>query len=283
MHTTDFQYIQSSQKSHIFLAHYSPKNCQVSPDKAKAIILVPPFAEEMNRSKRMYVLCARLLANAGFHVISFDYSGTGDSSDEWGEFEYQDWVNDLIDVYHYTKKIAVDVNFIALRFGVFVLADAIVGKHVTASKCILWDPIETGEILTRQLVRMKIASTLTDASRKITTKDVMEDMRNTGFLESAGYRITYSMFEEIATKKLANEISQILEQVSVHWMMLGKFREGESKWLANSFKESDLKPNTKRSLLTMHPVNDVKFWMQQEVTISPKLLQQTNKVFATGE
>tara|TARA_B110000240_G_C13425650_1_gene421472 strand:+ start:552 stop:725 length:174 start_codon:yes stop_codon:yes gene_type:complete len=50
------------------------------------VIFVPPFAEEMNRSKRMYVLCARLLADAGIKSICFDFAGTGDSSGEWSDF-----------------------------------------------------------------------------------------------------------------------------------------------------------------------------------------------------
>tara|TARA_B110000238_G_C16067394_1_gene413366 strand:- start:879 stop:1052 length:174 start_codon:yes stop_codon:yes gene_type:complete len=50
------------------------------------VIFVPPFAEEMNRSKRMYVLFARLLADAGIKSICFDFAGTGDSSGEWSDF-----------------------------------------------------------------------------------------------------------------------------------------------------------------------------------------------------
>lgn len=278
MYTTEYQYIQASQKSQIFLAHYLPAGHKARPDKAKAIILVPPFAEEMNRSKRMYVLCARLLANAGLHVICFDYSGTGDSSGEWGEFSYQDWVNDLKTVYDYALKTTSDVDFIALRFGALLLTDAILGKFVSANKCIFWDPLESGEVLTRQLVRIKIAAAMADNSKKITSQEVMQSMYDIGHLESGGYHITQSMFDEISTKKLADNISKLLTVASVHWMASGKFKAGENKWLANSFKSDDLDSDLAKRSLSMHPVNDVKFWMQQEVTISPKLLQLTKQV-----
>ena len=281
MHTTEFQYIKTTQNSHIFLAHYLPVGKQADPEKNRAVVLVPPFAEEMNRSKRMYVLCARLLADSGIHAICFDYSGTGDSSGKWGDFEYQDWVGDVSDVYTYSTKHASEVNFIALRFGALVLADAILQSEITAKKCLLWDPVEKGDALTRPLVRMKIAAAMADNSKKITTQEVMDAMSNTGYIESAGYHITHSMFDEVNGKKLSDNISSIMEAMDVHWMTSGKFKQTENQWLANSLQQSDLELS-KLNNLHMHAVNDVKFWMQQEVTISPQLLKLTREVFVGG-
>lgn len=86
MHTTDFQYLPSSLHSQIFIAHYAPLEQSEAMGVSHTVIFVPPFAEEMNRSKRMYVLCARLLADAGIKSICFDFAGTGDSSGEWSDF-----------------------------------------------------------------------------------------------------------------------------------------------------------------------------------------------------
>ena len=282
MHTTEYQYIQTNHRSHLFLAHYSPVNPSSGSNQAQAIILVPPFAEEMNRAKRMYVLCARMLANSGYHVFFFDHSGTGDSSGEWGDFTYQDWLSDLTTIWQFANNIASDVSFIALRFGALLLADALANQQLVAEKCIFWDPIENGEILTRQLVRMKIAAAMADDAKKITSKEVMQAMQEKGFLESAGYHITHDMYEQINTKKLANDIASLIEKVDLHWMMLGKFKPGENKWLPNSVKPADIESLATDNAITMHPVNDVKFWMQQEVTISPRLLQVTHQVFARG-
>lgn len=146
------------------------------------------------------MLCARLLANSGMHVICFDYSGTGDSSGEWGQFSCSDWVNDLKTVYQYASDITAKVSFIALRFGCLILADTILKERLHANKCIFWDPVESGESLTRQLIRMKIAATMADAAKKISSQEVTQSMQSEGFLESAGYRITSSMFEEISKK-----------------------------------------------------------------------------------
>lgn len=278
MHTTEFQYIQSNQNSKIFLAHYLPVNQRAGTNKTSAVILVPPFAEEMNRSKRMYVLCARMLANSGMHAICFDFSGTGDSTGGWGDFTYKDWVNDLSDVYQYTSSYADEINFIALRFGALVLMDMILDDQLRLKKCLLWDPIESGQVLTRQFVRMKIAAAMADTSKKITTQQVLQEMSDDGYLESSGYHITRSMFDDINTKNVANVINDVLKQVNIDWMTTGKFKQAQNKWLANSFKQSDIQSDN----INMHAVNDVKFWMQQEVTISPQLLKLTREVLING-
>lgn len=283
MHTTEYQYLQTNHSSQIFLAHYLPLDQTV--DKAgrgtSAVVLVPPFAEELNRSKRMYILCARLLANSGIHAICFDYSGTGDSSGEWGEFCYSDWVNDLHEVYRYAGKYTFDISFIALRFGALVLMDAMLEHQMTAGKSLFWDPLENGDLLTRQLVRMKIAAAMSDNAKKITNKEVIESIENNGFLESAGYHLPQSMLDDINTKKISSNIDSILNVTDVHWMTSAKPGSNEKLWLANTFKDEQLNSN-QLSNLHMHAIGDVKFWMQQEVTIAPKMLRRTHEVIAHG-
>lgn len=277
MHTTEFQYIKSSHNSHIFLAHYLPLDDPSDQESRQVLVLVPPFAEELNRSKRMYVLCARQLANAGMHVICFDYSGTGDSSGEWGDFSYYDWVSDLLDVYQFSLTIASQVNFIALRFGALVLTDAILDKHISTRKCLFWDPLEAGDVLIRQLVRMKIAAAMTDNAKKITTQDVMHGMSEHGYLESAGYLINQTMFDQINSKKLAPLMPRLLDNVNVHWITSAKPSSSGNTWVANTFKQDSLTSHQMANL-EMLAVGDVKFWMQQEVTIAPKLLQHTHRL-----
>jgi hypothetical protein len=43
------------------------------------LLFIPPFAEELNRSRHMVVKTARALAAAGWGVLLLDLFGTGDS------------------------------------------------------------------------------------------------------------------------------------------------------------------------------------------------------------
>ncbi len=136
MHTTEFQYLSSSQNSQLFLAHYAPLEPSEAVEDLQTVIFVPPFAEEMNRSKRMYVLCARLLADAGIHSICFDFAGTGDSSGELGDFDYSDWENNLIDVCQLAKKFTSKVSIITLRDGALISLKLIKQAEIQINKCV---------------------------------------------------------------------------------------------------------------------------------------------------
>jgi len=57
------------------------------PDAAgdQAILVVPPFAEELNKSRRMLALQGKSLARAGRGLLAVDLHGTGDSAGEFIE------------------------------------------------------------------------------------------------------------------------------------------------------------------------------------------------------
>ena len=279
MHSTEFEYLQTNHHSQILLAHYIPSQPIVTAKGGHgAVILVPPFAEEMNRSRRMYVLCARLLANNGIHAVIFDFSGTGDSSGEWGQFCYSDWMGDIKHVYTHCSSFADNVSFIALRFGALILSDVVSQSDIDVDRCIFWDPIENGEILIRQLIRIKIAAAMADESKKLTTKEILDDIESMGYLESGGYKISKSLIDDINSKRLSDLIESVLDNIELDWMQLGKHSETKKQWLPNSIFEKNLSQDQCNKIV-MHPVNDVKFWMQQEVTIAPELLRETQRVF----
>ena len=279
MHSTEFQYIKTSHNSQIFLAHYIPSQSVISANEShRAVIFVPPFAEEMNRSKRMYVLCARLLADSGIHAYCFDYSGTGDSSGEWGEFSYADWIQDIHHVCNHCSTFCDRIGFVALRFGALILSDAIEQFRLNIDRCVFWDPIEAGEGLVRQLIRIKIAAAMSGESKKLSTKEILEDIQANGFLESGGYHISKTLIDDINSKKLSSLLESVLGQSEIEWMQLGKNSQLNSKWLLNTIAEENLAHGLRKNLF-MHRVNDVKFWMQQEVTIAPELLRATRRVF----
>src|SRR5437763_1590993 len=56
---------------------------------------VHPFAEEMNRSRRMAALQARALSALGYGVLQIDLYGCGDSSGDFGDAHWDLWKQDL--------------------------------------------------------------------------------------------------------------------------------------------------------------------------------------------
>src|ERR1700750_2791898 len=61
-----------------------------------AMVYVHPFAEEMNKSRRMAALQARAFARAGHAVLQIDLLGCGDSSGDSGDATWEAWVDDVV-------------------------------------------------------------------------------------------------------------------------------------------------------------------------------------------
>ena len=105
------------------------------------VFIVPPFAEEMNRARRMFNLQARLLASHGYRVIMPDLYGTGDSAGDFADARWDIWQSDIASVIE-----AMDVDrqkpvwVLALRLGAFLAMDALSNNVITAEKLILWSP-----------------------------------------------------------------------------------------------------------------------------------------------
>ena len=61
---------------HLLGAFHLPQRLQ---PRRTAVLLCNPFGEEASRAHRTYRVLATQLERAGFPVLRFDYSGTGDS------------------------------------------------------------------------------------------------------------------------------------------------------------------------------------------------------------
>ena len=59
------------------------------------MLVLPPFAEELNKSRRMLSLAARALQSAGIEVLLIDLYGTGDSGGDFGDATLAIWRDDL--------------------------------------------------------------------------------------------------------------------------------------------------------------------------------------------
>jgi hypothetical protein len=140
----------------------------------------------------------------------------------------------------------------------------------------LWDPIDSGEVLIRQLIRMKIANAMADDLKKVTKQEVLDSIEQSGFLEVGGYHVSSSLIDSIKSQRMSDSIEVVLASTELHWMTMGKSNGNTKQQLPISLTKLNLAED-QLAQLNVHPINDVKFWMQQEVTISPLLLRETKQ------
>lgn len=110
----------------------------------EAIVFCCPFGQEYMRSHRAYRQLAHSLAKAGFHILRFDYSGTGDSSGDMEDFTAHDWLEDIEHAINELKDMtgAVKISLVGLRLG--GLLAAVLSSRQKINRLVLWDPINSG-------------------------------------------------------------------------------------------------------------------------------------------
>ena len=74
-------------------ARYQPPRASIR--HRADVVIVPPFAEEMNKSRRMFALLAERLATLGVGTALIDLYGTGDSEGDFGDARYDVWLDDM--------------------------------------------------------------------------------------------------------------------------------------------------------------------------------------------
>lgn len=126
----------------LFGVYHPPKAAQA---RGTGVVLCYPFGQEYMRAHRAYRQMALLLSKAGFHVLRFDYYGTGDSSGDAMDASLTQWVEDARSAADELKETAEvsRVAFVGLRLGAAVAALAAEGRD-DVDQVALWDPAVTG-------------------------------------------------------------------------------------------------------------------------------------------
>jgi len=121
--------------------------CPANPDRERGegIIVCYPFGQEYMRAHRPIRQLSLALANMGYHVLRFDYRGSGDSAGTMEGIDASDWVADI--------KIAVEelqdmtgcqeMSIVGLRLGGLMAARAAC-ELGNIKQLVLWDPVSSG-------------------------------------------------------------------------------------------------------------------------------------------
>lgn len=119
-------------------------------------LVCPPLFSEGMRTQLALRELAIALAEAGQHVLRFDWRGTGDSTGSLADVRVADWFADVAAVIGEGRDItgAGRINAVGVRAGALFLCGALRGG-VTAEKIVLWDPVTSGADYLGQLRRVQ--------------------------------------------------------------------------------------------------------------------------------
>ena len=181
-------------KGRLFTIYYSGREGP----PAFRVLMVPPFAEELNKSRRMMAATARRLCAAGCAVLLVDLFGTGDSDGEFCESTWDTWVSDVEIATRFLSERAPDAtpSVIAVRTGALLLASMAQRERFPFERVLLWQPVLRGEQFLNQFLRLRAVASRFEG-RNESVASLAERLSEGDSVEVGGYELTPPMAEAL--------------------------------------------------------------------------------------
>ena len=155
------------------------------------IVYIHPFAEELNRSRRMVALQARAFAAAGFAVLQIDLYGCGDSSGDFADASWSAWVSDVTMARNWlAAKTGYPPWLWGLRSGCLLAAEAARHEPRQSAKLLFWQPVVSGRQHLNQFLRLKLAADMVQGTRGNTSAPLAAQLAAGQTVEVAGYGLS---------------------------------------------------------------------------------------------
>lgn len=117
----------------------------------KGVVLAYPGPQEYMQCHYAFRLLALQLARAGFSVLRFDWTGTGDSEGNAQEVSFQQWRDDLQLAVQELRDISnvKSISVVAFRLGGAIAASTPFKQPI--DQLVLWEPVIDGRIYLNEL------------------------------------------------------------------------------------------------------------------------------------
>ncbi len=233
-----------------------------------ALIYLHPFAEEMNKSRRVAAQQARLLARHGYAVLQIDLHGCGDSSGDFGEASWQSWVEDVLAAHVWLReRCDAPLWLWGLRAGCLLAVDA-ARQLNSPTNFLFWQPVTAGKLFLQQFLRLKVAGEMLSGDSK-------------GVMDTLKQAIAHGQSVEIAGYMLSSELARGLEATDLQ----PPAEAGKVIWLeASTRADATLAPVSIKRLehwqgagYSVHSavLPAPTFWQTSEIEEAPALLDAT--------
>lgn len=236
------------------------------------VVHVHPFAEEMNKSRRMAALQSRALAHDGFAVLQIDLLGCGDSAGDFGDATWTQWVTDVVFACRWLQQrhagAAMQLWLWGHRAGALLAVQA-AQQLATPSNLLLWQPTIAGKTVLQQFLRLKVAGNMMGGQAKA----AMAQMRNTlaagQAVDVAGYTLHPALCNGLERALLQPPRSPVGR---VEWFEISPQDDASLSPAATSQAQQWRLAGW---AVRTHLVRGPAFWQNAEIEDAPVLLQAT--------
>ncbi|NEX22541.1 hydrolase 2, exosortase A system-associated [Thiorhodococcus mannitoliphagus] len=235
-----------------------------------AVLFVPPFAEEMNKARRMVALQARRLAQTGYAVLIPDLYGCGDSPGDFSEATWDGWKADLADCVEWLHARHAEPPLLwGLRAGCLLMSELLSNGSLQATACLFWQPVINGELYLNQFLRLRTASGMLNGQRE-TQVELRRMLAAGATLEVAGYGLTPALADGLAGARLRAPRGLTTLWIDVNLDGAGDPTPATARMI-DDWRAQDID-------LRFECVTGEPFWGTQEIVELPSLLDTTDRL-----
>ena len=249
---------QNGSRGRVFVQNILP----ASRKYAATCVIIPPFAEEMNRSRRTMALLGCALASGGYKAVIPDLYGSGDSEGGFGDARWDLWKADLIRTCT-TEGAGHGLVVVGIRTGALLALELL--EEVNVDRCLLIQPVTDGRSFLRQFMRLAEVGSMLGTKPARTVSDLVKSLQEGESVEVAGYVVHPELYSSLSAATLA----QCIPNCPTNWfeinssgsvpLMSGKVFDG---WL-----------DKKQAPLEIDVISDPPFWRTQEVSVGANVIE----------
>ncbi len=237
---------------------------------APALVHVPAFADEMNKSRHVVARASRALASGGTAVLVLDPFGTGDSEGDFGDASWTQWLDDIaIAVDMLRGKGHTKIGLWGLRAGCLLAVDA-VARTSSISRLVLWAPVPKGEQFLAQFLRLRVASASLRGGQKESVKDLRQKLANGDSVEVAGYCLNGALTTPLAAADMMTNVPRIGMPVFWYDVVAAQGVQTSVAVDETGNRWSEAGVDLRRRTVICAP-----FWSTQELVDAPELSLRT--------
>jgi exosortase A-associated hydrolase 2 len=239
-----------------------------------SILYVHPFAEEMNKSRRMAALQARAFCARGYNVLQIDLLGCGDSSGDFGDARWNAWHEDVALAADWlARHTEGPVHLWGLRLGALLALDHSRQAGRSFAGLLMWQPVVSGTQFMTQFLRLRLGSEmLAGAAAGSGTGELRAQLAAGRALEISGYELAPQLASAIERLDLA---ALAPKNVPAHWFEVnaeGKPSPGLRR-VAQAW-------STTGAEVDLRAVRGEPFWSSVELCECPELICATSDTLA---
>ncbi len=137
------------QLYHVIQSTAQPRGC---------VLLAGPFPSERLFSLIPWTRWARFLARNGFEVLRFDYRGAGESTGDFADISFPDWMRDINTFAELLKARNPDLPLVLHGLGLGALLSANLFETGIGDALLLWSPPADGRAVLREALLRKMSA-----------------------------------------------------------------------------------------------------------------------------